>query len=84
VQKKDITEKQLEKIKNHIHHGKKVGILYCIDENRWVLNETEDHISGFTIIDNFNIEEFLNKIGVQEYEIGEDTDYWTGTDDQIP
>lgn len=82
VYKKDITEKQLEKIRNHIYHGKKLKIDYATEDNAWDLHETEESISGFTSMDNFSMGLFLSKIGIGEnnYQTGYDTECFTGAD----
>lgn len=82
VYKKDISEKQLEKIRNHIYHGKKLKIDWATENNAWKLHETEESISGFTDMDNFSIGWFLSEIGISkdDYKIGYDTECFTGID----
>ena len=60
----DITGKQLKQIRDHRHYGKKLGLEYADDE--WNISVTDTHVKGDTIMDNFDMREFLDKIGVPE------------------
>jgi len=59
----EITVEQLEKIKNHSEEGKKLGMEYASDE--WFIKVRNGLVTGSTIMDNFNMQEFLEKIGVK-------------------
>ena len=66
IQKQDITEEQIDKIKNHIAYSDKKGWDFGDDE--WEIYEDEECISGSTIVDNFNMKKFLKRIGVKKIE----------------
>lgn len=71
IKKKDLTKEQIEKIKNHIdeayNYFSKEHIEYNWDKgDKWEITENEDEIKGETIIDNFDMEDFLNKIKVKD------------------
>jgi len=66
LQKKDLTEEQIEKIKNHIEEGKKMGMEYAEDENEWTIRVHADIIEGAVSMDNFDMKYFLQRIGVLE------------------
>jgi hypothetical protein len=63
IEKKYLSEEQLEKIRNHDEFGMEMGILHS-DTWKWDIHETRELISGDTWMDNFDMEEFLEKIGV--------------------
>jgi len=64
LQKKDLTEEQIEKIKNHIEEGKKMGMKYVEKEYEWSIRVYTNIIDGYTSMDNFSMKEFLQRIGV--------------------
>jgi len=66
LQKKDLTEEQIEKIKNHIEEGKKMGMEYAEKRNEWTIKVHADIIKGSTSMDTFDMKEFLQRIGVLE------------------
>lgn len=74
IQKCDLTEEQLDKIKNHSEVGESLGMEYC--EWTWDIVETPTEITGNTIIDNFDMEEFMQKIGVDNTKIHWDEGHW--------
>ena len=62
VKKVDLTELQICKIKNHLQESgidSKSGL-----DDEWVIEENEYEIIGHTFMDNFDMDEFLNRIGV--------------------
>jgi hypothetical protein len=64
VSKEYLTPEQIDKIWNHPDVGEEMGIPYS-KEWAWDISEREGNIYGEQyIMDNFNMEEFLEKIGV--------------------
>lgn len=57
-----LTEQQIEMIKEHDFWGKIYGIEYSDD--RWTITVGSDEISGHTVMTNFSMIQFLDKIGV--------------------
>ena len=61
----DLTGKQVKQILAHQIKGAKMGLLYA-DSDPWRVWTTEDQIQGETWMDNFDMEEFLQRIGVPD------------------
>ena len=61
----DITALQSYAIENHIEVANKMG-MWASGSDRWdiFINYEDGYIKGFTIMDNFDMREFLKKIGV--------------------
>lgn len=57
ISMEDLTEIQLDKIRNNDYKDQ-------ICEDPWSLRETKYEISGQTTMDNYDMDEFLTKIGV--------------------
>jgi hypothetical protein len=78
IQKKNISEKQIEMIKNHYEEGynlqKKNGETdkyvmeeyYPSDWDKWAIKEDDDTITVATSMTNFDMEGFLTDIGLKE------------------
>jgi len=73
VLKKYLTEKQIKLIKNHMKEGEKFARKLgeplnsyndYYSDNSWLIKETEAALEGHTFMDNFDMEWFLEKIGV--------------------
>lgn len=62
ISKKHLDDDQVEAIRNHSELGEKLGI-DCSEES-WFIRENNDYITGETGMDNFDMEEFLEKIDV--------------------
>ena len=62
IMKNNITSKQAEAIKKHSQLGKKLGLLYS--EDAWDIDESQNFISGKTWMDNFDMGEFFETIGI--------------------
>lgn len=62
IAKSDLTDDQIEKIKNYFEVAKKVGMNDFDDS--WDINETNFNINGFTCMDNGDMLKFLRLIGV--------------------
>ena len=63
ISKRFLDEEQIEAIRDHSLLGEELGLDYC--DERWDISENEDYISGYTWMDNFDMGEFLKKIGVE-------------------
>jgi len=59
VSKLSLTDSQIEAIKNHEKSG-----LPNADSDRWNIDESEYVLSGSTFMDNFDMSEFMELIGV--------------------
>jgi hypothetical protein len=66
-----ISAYQLDQIHNHIEWGKKLDIPWAEPSEAWEITETEDYVKGYTFMDNFDMFEFLIKIGVDTSNIEE-------------
>lgn len=67
IKKDDLTSLQIEKIKNHIEEGKNLELdtMYFVDDDdKWNITETSHEIKGSCFMDNFDMSEFFDKIGV--------------------
>ena len=62
IAKKHLDRDQIEAIRNHSKLGEKLGIHWFKDS--WFIGESNGYITGYTDMDNFNMEEFLEKIDV--------------------
>lgn len=62
IAKSDLTDDQIEKIKNYFEVAKKIG-MNDFDDG-WDINETNFNINGFTYMDNGDMLKFLRLIGV--------------------
>lgn len=59
IRKSYLTVEQIEKIKNHLEVAEKNNNCY-----RWTIIDNPDLIHGYTVMDNFDMQEFLELIGV--------------------
>lgn len=59
-----VTVAQLNKIKNHIGFAKKFKMGYVTTYDEWDIVEDEKFIRGSTNMDNFDMAEFMEKIGI--------------------
>lgn len=62
IAKKSLTSKQLDQIRNHPEVAAEMGM--SSSDERWDIQETDDIIGGSTWMDNFSMNQFLQKIGV--------------------
>ena len=67
IRKRNLSEKQIRAIWNHSALGKKLDLEYCDDG--WKIAEVDGFITGETIMDNFDMTEFLDIIGVRARQI---------------
>jgi len=79
IEKKYLSGEQMDKIRNHSKVGKELGLPNG-DTDPWSIEETDDFIEGFTWMDNFNMEYFLEKIGIDLKNVKGDSDScsWPG------
>jgi hypothetical protein len=67
IAKDKLTLEQYEKIVNHFELGAQMGLYTGDDWNRWRIRVTPvigEIVEGYTDMDNFDMREFLEKIGV--------------------
>jgi len=74
IEKKHLSNIQLFIIKNHFEFAKlyhQPSTVYVEGENRsgWDIKETETEISGWTSMDNFDMQSLLNEIGIKDKHI---------------
>ena len=62
IHRSDLTRLQLVAIRHHTTVARWFCMDYCDDA--WRIEEGDVEISGFTFMDNFNMSEFLDEIGV--------------------
>lgn len=62
IAKSNLTDEQIEKIKNYFEAAKKVGMNDFDD--LWDIDETNFNINGFTCMNNGDMLKFLRLIGV--------------------
>lgn len=67
IAKSDLTDDQIEKIKNHIKVAKELEMETFYDE--WDIRETKYEIHDYTLMDNFDMEKFLLLIGVAREDV---------------
>ena len=68
INKDDLTCLQIIAIKRHNEFGDDMGI-YNAKSDSWYISENDFEIRGSVSMDNFDMREFLNKIGVSEDKI---------------
>lgn len=59
-----MTHDQLTAVWKHIPLGSRLGINWATPEEAWTIEENEDFITGYTNMDNFDMDEFLKKIEI--------------------
>lgn len=64
VNKRYVSDHQLQLINTHIEEGKKVGVGDGDYFDSWCVDNRDDSIKLSTTMDNFNMREFLLRIGV--------------------
>ena len=63
ILKKYLSEDQIGKIADHAIIGKEMGMSWA-EEDAWTIRSNDEMIGGETWMDNFDMEAFLEKIGV--------------------
>lgn len=69
IAKSNLTVEQIEKIKSHIKVASELNMRYVDPFDSWDISETDDKITGFTIMDNFNMYLFLKLIGIDDSDV---------------
>lgn len=64
ISKNDITVNQYEKIRNVAEEAEKMGLRYAKYARDWDVTEEDNNICFHTYMDNFDMEEFLEAIGI--------------------
>jgi hypothetical protein len=81
ISKKYLDYDQIRAIRDHHRLGEKMGFVESWLDYPWNIKENNDFIAGYTSMDNFDMESFLNKIevnmrkvtwGEQEFMLSED------------
>ena len=67
IRKRKLSEKQIQAIWNHSALGEKLN-LDCYDDG-WDIAEVGEFITGETSMDNFNMKQFLDIIGIRTTQI---------------
>ena len=70
IAKKHLDEDQIKAIHNHIELAGKLWNMNYLNYH-WDIEENDNFITGYTYIDNFSMDDFLDKIGVNDKYI-----YW--------
>jgi len=68
IQKKLLTDYQIDLIKRHIEIANRdfPSDFFCDSGDAWDIVEKEDTLEGDTFMDNFDMLEFVHRIGVPE------------------
>ena len=72
IDKAKLNVLQLLAIRDHIQVAEKLGIEYCDSGDAWDVREDDTTITLDTIMDNFDMEEFLRKIDAMDAVIESD------------
>jgi len=67
IRKNTLSEKQIQAIWNHSVLGEKLNFDYF--DNSWQITETDEFITGETIMDNFDMKEFFDIIGIRHTQV---------------
>ena len=67
IRKKTLSEKQIQAIWNHSALGEKLNLDY-FDES-WQIAETDEFITGETYMDNFDMKELFDIIGIRPTQV---------------
>ena len=73
ILKKYLTKEQIEKLRYHGKFGKEMGMEY--PNNEWDIKEDNDFITGYTVMTNFDMQEFMLRIGVPMNHVHWDDEY---------
>jgi len=69
IKREDVTDEQLNKIYNHIEEAKQLcpeALEYANESDAWTIKVTSENVSGFTYMDNFDMDWFLRAINVKD------------------
>lgn len=62
IKKQDLTDLQILKIYDYLNEAKILGL--HISDEYWEISEDEYNIKGWTFMDNFDMAEFFDRIGI--------------------
>jgi len=75
IKREFLTDDQIRKIKDHIEEANRLG-MYATPDEEWRI-ESDHDVSGYTMMDNFDMREFLCRIGVcTDCKVQWDTETW--------
>ena len=66
ISKAHLSPSQIDQIQRHIEVGKAFGMECANPYNRWDIHNDEDRLRGSTSMNNFDMGELLQRIGVPE------------------
>lgn len=70
INKDKLNDFQINLIKDHVNVVKNfMKDIYCEERDKWYIIENEYSIEGNTIMDNFDMNQFLNYIGIKDEDI---------------
>lgn len=71
VLKKVLTEKQIDAIRNHIQYAQEnfPQIKWAEKDQSWDIDETDEQMILSTVMNNFDMDEFLLALGVKDDDI---------------
>ena len=81
INKYYLSDYQIEQIKNHMKISKENNSDFYDEMDAWSITENENSVRGYTSMDNFNMAEFLQEIGVAKEAIKFD-DYFGWDEDE--
>jgi len=67
IMKRDLTEEQIEYIKDHQKVGKALGIDNA-ETDPWTIRENQWALTGYTYMDNFSMYKFFHKIDADTHD----------------
>ena len=56
------TDEQLEAVRDHVNYAEKH--FFDFDDDWWEITEKDSEIRGFTWMDNFDMERFMERLGI--------------------
>jgi len=74
IERKNLSDDQVKSIRNHIeyyneHFSQLPGHYEQTDRDSWSIRIGEKSVSGYTYMDNFPMDELLERIGINEDDI---------------
>ena len=78
ISRDKLTDEQIELIQDHIEHAQELRgkddrlaelFRWARDEDRWSIDVTETTVEGSTWMDNFDMYEYLEQIGVKREDV---------------
>ena len=64
IAKRNLDNDQIEAIRNHWSLAKKMGMIDEKWDYAWTINENDKYITGYVFMDNFQISDLFDKIGI--------------------